>query len=111
MVCARDVCVFAEGITSTVLYIDKFFKYSAAQGEHVSRRLGSGFASLSEAEDLINLFLALGCVACAAMAAGLTMGLVSLDEMQVGAVVDLDDQCRMNSRARSDGNKVPIRYR
>ena len=42
-----------------------------------------GVASFQDLDDWLNLGAALGCVSCAALAAGLTMGLLSLDKLKL----------------------------
>lgn len=59
--------------------------------------LGGDFADFAHCEDLINTVLSLFCVLCAGLAAGLTMGLLSLDvtkleiKAMTGSVVDRAD--------------------
>lgn len=58
-----------------------------AAGRWGGRRLGEeGFAAFDEAGDWLNLIGALVCVVCAGLAAGLTMGIVSLDALELKVV-------------------------
>jgi hypothetical protein len=54
------------------------------------------YATFKDPDDIVNLCVAFACVLCAAMAAGLTIGLMSIDplELEIKQRVGTVEECR-----------------